>query len=94
MKSIKGVHGDKMIEVRVRFWTNNISKKKGRLVPRECWDAGTIAMDTNKLHGIKSKTPKGFGSLTGMVKVMEAVLTGHGVKLHMSGQNRRLYKTK
>jgi hypothetical protein len=33
----EAAHGQRMIEVRVRFWTNNLAKSKGMVLPRNAW---------------------------------------------------------
>ncbi len=49
-------HGQKMIEVRLRFWTNAIAKKKDHIVPKHCWDHGTLYLIENEGHEVKHPT--------------------------------------
>ena len=32
-------HGQKMLEARVRFWTDDIAGKKGEIIPKHAWAA-------------------------------------------------------
>ena len=82
-------HGEKMIEVRVRFWTNNLVKKH-KLMPRHAWDNGTVGMDSNKSHRIQPKSPMPFNSLLDLPSVLAKVLVQHGVTLHAGRKLRKL----
>ena len=54
---------EKMIEVSLRFWTNNISSEPGKIVPKNAWTAGVVRIQGNESHGIVSGNPKPFHSL-------------------------------
>ena len=41
-----------MIEVKLRFWTNDISPEKGKIIPKHAWAAGVVRMEGNKSHGM------------------------------------------
>ena len=47
-------HGEKMIEIKLRFWTNDIAKQKGKIVPKNAWAAGVVRVERNDSHGIKT----------------------------------------
>ncbi len=32
-------HGSRMIEIKVRLWTDDIAKGKGMMLPKHVWDA-------------------------------------------------------
>jgi hypothetical protein len=85
----KPVQGENMIEVRLRFWTNNIAGNKGRILPKHAWSSGVVRMQANKSHGIVPRNPKPFQSLLDIGAVIEAALIEHGVVLHSS---RRMKK--
>jgi hypothetical protein len=38
LASLEAKHGEKMIEVKVRFWTNDISREAGKVIPKPCVD--------------------------------------------------------
>jgi hypothetical protein len=46
-------HGEKMIEVKLRFWTNDIAEKKGDVIPKHAWSSGVVRVERNDSHGIK-----------------------------------------
>ena len=85
-------HGDKMIEVRLRFWTDRIAEQKDRVIPKHAWDSGVVVMDGNKSHGIAPKPPKPFNSILDLHNVLAEVLTAHGVTLHANRKLRKLIK--
>lgn len=85
-------HGEKMIEVRVRFFTNAIAGKKDAILPKHAWDWGMIAMDSNESHGIKPRRPLPFHSILELQSVLAKVLVEHGVTLHRGSVLKKLIK--
>ena|ERR1035437_3708107 len=77
-------HGEKMIEVKIRFWTNDISKEKGKVLPKHAWSSGMVRIEGNKSHGIVPSTPLPFASLLDVGAVIEKVLLEHHIVLHPS----------
>jgi hypothetical protein len=80
---------EKMIEVRIRFWTNNIAKSAGQIHPKHAWDSGVVFMERNFSHGIAPANPKPFHTLMDLSAVIEKVLIEHGVRLHPSRRSRK-----
>jgi hypothetical protein len=76
--------GERMIEVKIRFWTNEIAKDPGQILPKNAWTAGMVRMERNNSHGIIPQNPAPFHSLLDIGAVIEKVLIAHGVKLHPS----------
>lgn len=89
VETVEGKHGEKMIEVRARFWTNEIAEEEGHVRPRHAWSSGMVLMQRNETHGIAPKEPKPFESLAHLPHVIEEVLVEHGIKLHTSRHERR-----
>ena len=87
----KAKHGERMIEVRVRFWTNEIAygQVKGEVIPKHAWAAGVVAMDRNETHEITPGSPKPFHTLMDMSSVIEKVLIQHGVVLHPTEKTKK-----
>ena len=81
--------GERMIEVKLRFWTNNLADGAGRVRPRHAWSGGVVRMESNKTHGIRPKNPKPFHSLLDVGAVIEKVLIQHGIQLHPSRRMRK-----
>jgi hypothetical protein len=91
-KRVKPVHGEKMIELTLRFWTNGISKKGGYVVKRECWDAGVVYVRSNGTHGLaKDGHPIPFNSLPELAGTVQNALIKSGVRLHPGHKSRRLF---
>ena len=81
--------GEKMIEVKIRFWTDKIADAKDEIVPRHAWASGVVRMEANESHGISPANPVPFNSLLDLPAVIEEVLIAHDVKLIV---NRRMRK--
>ena len=81
--------GEKMIEVKLRFWTNDISEEPGKVIPKNAWAAGVVRIDRNKSHGIEPSKPLPFHSLLDIGAVIEKVLIEHGVVLHPSPKMKK-----
>jgi len=86
VESREAKYGERMIEVKVRFWTDEIAEGKGQIKPRHAWTAGVVRMERNESHGIISEYPRPFNSLMEIPAVIEKVLIEHGITLH------RVYK--
>lgn len=87
--SKKAQQGEKMIEIKVRFWTNDLAAKEGHVIPKHGWTAGAVRMERNDAHGIIPSDPMLFHSLLDLSAVIEKVLTKHGVVLHPSARMKK-----
>jgi hypothetical protein len=74
--------GERMLTVTVRFWTNNIARGKGRIKPRNAWTSGTVRIEPNEPHGIRSRQDVKFHSLLTLPAAIEKVLIQNGITLH------------
>jgi len=83
-------HGEKMIEVKIRFWTNDIASEPGMIKPKHAWSAGVVRIEGNKSHGIVPGAPKPFHTLLDVGGVIEKVLIEQGIVLH-PGQKMAKY---
>ncbi len=88
----EAIHGEKMIEVKLRFWTNAIAPSKDSVLPKHAWASGVVRMESNKSHGIKPKAPVPFHSLLDIGAVVEKVLIAHGVVLHAPRQMLKYFE--
>jgi len=86
---IEAKHGERMIEVKIRFWTNNIAPGLGKVLPKHAWSSGVVRMEANSSHRIAPGRPRVFHSLLDVGAVIERVLIEHGIVLHHS---RRMKK--
>lgn len=91
LPSKKAQPNEKMIEVRIRFWTNDIAPTKGEISPKHSWDSGVVHMQSNTSHGIDPKNPKPFHTLMDLPAVIEKVLVAHGVQLHHGKQSLKYF---
>ena len=78
-------HGEKMIEVKIRFWTDDISPEPGTVI-QHAWTSGVVRIQGNKSHGINPSDarPKTFNSLLDLGTAVEQTLKEHGIVLHIS----------
>jgi len=80
----KAQRGEKMIEIKLRFWTNKIAQKDGDIVPKHAWSSGKVSIKRNDAHGIEPMRSHHFHSLLEINSAIEAVLIDHDIKLHAS----------
>ena len=73
-----------MIEIKVRFWTNDIAEESGKIIPKHAWSSGVVRMKGNESHGIAPGKPLQFHSLLDIGSVVEKALLDHGIVLHPS----------
>lgn len=90
-QGVPAPHGEKMIEVKIRFWTDDIAEK-GHVVQREAWTSGVVRMEANQTHGIKPLKPKAFNSLMEIPAVIEEVLIQHGIVLYPAKKAKKYLK--
>jgi len=83
--------GERMIELRVRFWTNGIASEPGTIVPRHAWDSGTVELRSNESHGIVSRQALHFYSLAELPSIIEKTLINNGVTLHADKHSQELF---
>jgi len=83
--------GEKMIEIKIRFWTNDIAKEKGKVIPKNAWTSGVVRIGRNKSHGIEPLNPRPFHSLLDVSTVIEKVLVEHGILLHSSKKMKKYF---
>ena len=87
--ALEADQGEKMIEVKIRFWTNDIASEAGKILPKHAWASGVVRMEGNKSHGIAPSNPKPFHSLLDVGAVIEKVLIEHGIVLHPSTRMKK-----
>ncbi|WP_431014689.1 hypothetical protein [Bradyrhizobium pachyrhizi] len=89
LEAMDADHGLKMIEIKLRFWTNDIADEKGKIIPKHAWSKGVVRVEANKAHGIKPGNPAPFRSLLEVGAVIEDVLIAHGIVLHADKRTRK-----
>ena len=82
-------YGEKMIEVKVLFFTDGVASESGKIIPKNGWTSGVVRIDSNKSHGITPKNPVPFNSLLDVGTAIEKVLISHGITLHPSRKMRK-----
>jgi hypothetical protein len=82
-------HGKRMVEMRVRFWTNDLADGKGRIAPKHAWGAGVVRMEPNATHGITGGNPVPFNSMAELPATIEKVLVAHSITIHKSTKMKK-----
>lgn len=90
VEQLEAQHGQKMIEVKLRFWTNNLADE-GRIRPKHAWASGVVRMTRNDAHGITPGGPLPFHSLLDIGRVVEKTLIEHGVQLHAPRRMKKYF---
>lgn len=85
-------HGDKMIEVRLRFWTNKLADEPGKVIPKHAWESGVVMIERNESHGISPGSPLPFHSLLDVGAVIERTLIEHKIKLHSTTRSKKYWR--
>ena len=81
--------GQRMIEVRIRFWTNDLADGEGRVRPKHAWSGGVVRISSNRSHGITPRTPVPFNSMADIPGKIEKVLIEHGITIHKGSREQR-----
>jgi hypothetical protein len=82
-------HGEKMIEVKIRFWTDKIAAEDRKVIPKHARTSGVVRMERNGAHEIAPGAPLPFHSLLDVGAVIERALINHGVVLHPSRKMKK-----
>lgn len=83
--------GERMIEVRVRFFTDSIVPgAKGTVRPRHALTRGEARITPNEAHGIASRGPQFFNSLGELPLAIEKALVDARIKLQPFKRTRKL----
>ena len=80
-RRVRANPNERMIEVKLRFWTNGIARGRGYIRPKHAWTAGTVRMERNESHDIRPDKGLPFNSLLDVGAVVERVLIAHGISL-------------
>jgi hypothetical protein len=84
-------HGERMIEVKIRFWTNNLAVTPGKVRPRHAWAKGVVRMERNGAHKIVPGSPVPFNSLLDLTSAIEKTLLKHSIRLHAPTRMRKYF---
>lgn len=87
IEGVEAVYGEKMIELKVRFWTNDLAPE-GRVRAKEGWTRGVVRVTPNSSHGINTAdaVTVPFNSLMELPGKIEQVLIESGIVLHPTGK--------
>jgi hypothetical protein len=86
-------HDNKTIELRVHFWTNDISPTEGEITPKHGLAKGTVHITANTLHGIAPEQKAHFNTLMELPLAIEKVLIAHGIVLHPGEKMSKYMRT-
>ncbi len=84
--------GERMIEIKIRLWTNDIAEGEGSILPKHAWTSGLVRLTNNDTHGIGPNKALPFQSLMDLPAVIERVLIANGITLHPSRVMKKYLK--
>ena len=87
--SRKALRGERMIVVKVSFWTDSIAEGKGMIRPKHALGSGVVRLQRNRAHRIRPQKDLKFNSVMELLAVIERVLIQARVKLHPSRRMKR-----
>lgn len=82
-------HGEKMISLDVRFWTDGIAEDSEKILRKHGWIHGIVRLNKNDSHGIESGKSIPFNSLLELPSKIEDLLIEEGITLHLNRKMRR-----
>jgi hypothetical protein len=82
-------YGEKMIQITLYFWTNDIAKQRNKIRPKHGRTAGMVRVEASKTHGIRAGKAIPFNSLGALPGVIEKAIIQHGIILHRSRAMKR-----
>ena len=85
--------GQKMIELKIRFWTDGLAEEPSKILPKHAWASGVVRIKRNEAHGIRPNEPLPFNSLMDLPADIEKVLTGHGIILHSPTRMKKYFRS-
>jgi hypothetical protein len=90
-KAVKAKLGEKCLQIRIYFFTDNIAANKGEIVPKHASDCGGVVMPSNAAHGIEWSDDKGamFNSILDIPAAIMSTLAQHGVTVHLGRAQSR-----
>lgn len=88
-EAVEAAHGSRMLEVKVRFCTNQIAPSGGQIVPKHGWTRGVVRVTPNDVHGIEPGPAVPFNSLMELPGKIEQALIDNGITLHLVGKNAK-----
>jgi hypothetical protein len=83
--------GEKMIEIKLRFWTDGIAKRRGQVIAKNAWTSGMISMEKNKSHDTEPGKSRPLYKLLDIGSVVEKMLIENGVILHTSRKMKKYF---
>ena len=89
---VKAAYMERMIEVKIRFWTNGFVEGRGYIKPKHAWASGVVRMERNESHGIVPKGATHFHSLMDIPAAIEKVLINHSISIHRSNKMEKYFQ--
>ena len=84
-------HEERMIEVKISFWTNDIASVEDNIVPKHAQSSGLISVEPSEAHEIVPASPIAFHSLMDITSALEKALIENGIVLHPGKRMRKYF---
>ncbi len=85
----KAKYGEKMIQVKMYFFTDGIAESKDKIVPKHAWTKGQLSLIANESHEIRSRRTH-FNTLMELTHALQELLIEGGITLHVCDDMKRL----
>lgn len=89
-KEVQATYSDKIIQVKIRFWTDGIAKKEGHIIPKHCYSSGYVLIAASRIHGIPTGIKAPFVSISGLPKAIDKVMAEAQLILHLNRAKSQL----
>jgi hypothetical protein len=80
---------NKMIQIKVYLWTDQLAPKKGAILPKHAWEGGWVFLPANKLHGIRANRKKAFHRFSELLDTVGDILRQNGINIHEAPPRRK-----
>lgn len=77
--------GQKMVQLKIRFWARGLTGKN-------VWSSGTVGLEANPTHGITASRDIPFNSLMQLSAKIEELLIRRGIKVRRAGKMTKYMK--
>jgi hypothetical protein len=92
-QSIAAPFGEKMIQLQIRFFTDEIAAD-GKILPKHAWDAGMVTVQTNESHGLAKGQPVPFNSILELPTAIEKQIIKQGIVLHSGSRSSKYLRSR
>jgi hypothetical protein len=91
IESVEADYGEKMIQLKISFFTNLPGLKEDHIRQKHAWASGHVRIQRNSAHGIDGNTGGIFHSMSELPMLIENLLIEQGITIHQSRNKAKLF---